>query len=288
MSKCTSCAVKWAFADGLCRACAAGGGDEAVAKPVEAGGGDKAVALKRRGFQGTLELPAEPKSPKRGDGTSSSGLTPRAGKLAIGSTPRETCTACGGTVYQAERSIVRSRIYHTTCLKCGDCSKKLQPGSVEMDAEGKIFCSVHFQQRKMAGTLDLAAGGRVREMEATGASNVVRSDMGDRHEEQKAAGQSATSSAFGDRRWQQAAKKDACHKCGKTVYIAEKMEAEWRRKGSKNVQLYHKGCFRCVDCNAVLRAGQYEICPTCDDPPSADLLCRAHYGERKLAGRVPE
>lgn len=244
------------------------------------------MVLKRRGFEGKLEMPAsEPKSPEKG----SSGLTPRAGKLAIGAPPKaETCTSCGGTVFAAEKAIVRSRIFHALCLKCVDCSKKLQPGTVEMDAEARVFCSVHFQQRKLAGTIDLAAGGRVCAMEATGASNVIRSEMAEAYEEQKAAGLSAAGSAFGNKLWQQAAKKDACHKCGKTVYVAEKMEAEWRRKGSKHVQLYHKACFRCVDCNTVLRAGQYEICPTCDEPPVADLLCRAHYGERKLAGRVPE
>ena len=59
-------------------------------------------------------------------------------------------------------------------------------------------------------------------------------------------------------------------------------------KGKDNKQLYHKACFRCVDCNTLLQAGQYEMCPIADEPrPKADLLCRRHHSERRLSGAWP-
>ena len=200
--------------------------------------------------------------------------------------PKETCTTCSGTVYAAEKAIVRSRIFHVTCLKCTDCGKKMTPGTVELDAESRIFCKIHFQQRQMSGDLTVAAGGSAA-LELAGGSNVVASDLGERYAQTKENAQwSAAGGAFADQKWQQAAKKDACNKCGETVYLAEKMQTEWKRKGKQNKQLYHKACFRCLDCNTLLRAGQYEMCPTCDEPPRADLLCKAHYAERLNAGKV--
>jgi hypothetical protein len=271
--KCGACNVKWAFADGLCRGCIEEG---KTATPATAAAAAPAPATR---------------SGKENSGAAASGAAsepkPKKAFVAVGP-PKETCTVCSGTVYAAEKAIVRSRIFHVTCLKCSDCGKKLNAGSVELDAENKIFCNVHFTQRKMSGSLTIASGNQAA-VEAAGGSNIVSGDMGERFEETKAnATTSLTGAAFNDMSWQKAAKKDACKKCGDTVYLAEKMEGEWKRKGKDNKQLYHKACFRCVDCNTLLQAGQYEMCPIADEPrPKADLLCRRHHSERRLSGAWP-
>ena len=74
------------------------------------------------------------------------------------------------------------------------------------------------------------------------------------------------------------------------VEDVEKVMRSWcdTAKGKDNKQLYHKACFRCVDCNTLLQAGQYEMCPIADEPrPKADLLCRRHHSERRLSGAWP-
>ena len=307
-AKCSSCNVKWAFANGLCRGCKDAAPPVAVGVPVgeKENSGRSSVSSVSTGME------------KMGIGASAP--PPRAPpKFKPVGPPKETCTACSGTVYAAERAVVRSRIFHVTCLKCSDCGKKLTPGTVELDAESRIFCKIHFQQRRMSGQLDVAAGGSAA-LEVAGASNVAASELGERYAQTKENAQtSSAAGAFGDQQSQQGAKAMACNKCGQTVYDAEKMLVEWSRKGkphkqvchtalglglgphappararprasapssSRHEQVYHKACFRCLDCNALLRAGQYEMCPTCDEPPRADLVCKAHFAERLMQGKV--
>mmetsp|Transcript_2437 Transcript_2437/g.4724 ORF Transcript_2437/g.4724 Transcript_2437/m.4724 type:complete len:295 (-) Transcript_2437:107-991(-) len=282
-ARCRICSVKWAFANGLCRGCV-DSTPIAVVPGVPVGEKENSglsstvgsVSLAALDVGAAGRLSAQPSAPP-----------PRAApKFKPVGPPKETCTACSGTVYAAEKAIVRSRIFHVTCLKCTDCNKKLTPGTVDLDAESRIFCNIHFQQRQMAGSLTVAAGGSAA-LEMAGGTNVVVSELGERYEQTQAnAKSSATGAAFGDTSWQKKAKQDACKKCGETVYLAEKMETEWKRKGKSNKQIYHKACFRCLDCSTLLRAGQYEMCPTCDEPPQADLLCKAHFAERLNAGRV--
>ena len=315
-AKCSSCNVKWAFANGLCRGCKDAAPPVAVGVPVgeKENSGRSSVTLTSSSVSSVstgmekmgLEKTAAP--PSRAPP-----------KFKPVGPPKETCTACSGTVYAAERAVVRSRIFHVTCLKCSDCGKKLTPGTVELDAESRIFCKIHFQQRRMSGQLDVAAGGSAA-LEVAGASNVAASELGERYAQTKENAQtSSAAGAFGDQQWQQGAKAMACNKCGQTVYDAEKMLVEWSRKGkphkqvyhtalglglgphappararprasapssSRHEQVYHKACFRCLDCNALLRAGQYEMCPTCDEPPRADLVCKAHFAERLMQGKV--
>lgn len=276
-AKCSSCNVKWAFAKGLCRGCVDAAPPIPVAVGVPVGekenSGRSSLSSVSTGME-KLDVGAAPPPPRAPP------------KFKAVGPPKETCTTCSGTVYAAEKAIVRSRIFHVTCLKCTDCGKKMTPGTVELDAESRIFCKIHFQQRQMSGQLTVAAGGSAA-LELAGGSNMVASDLGERYAQTKENAQSsAAGGAFGDQQWQQAAKGNGCKKCGQTVYEAEKMQVEWNRKGKPHKQLYHKACFRCLDCDCLLRAGQYEMCPTCDEPPRADLVCKAHFAERLMQGKV--
>jgi len=227
-AKCSSCNVKWAFANGLCRGCK-DAPPVAVGVPVgeKENSGRSSVSSVSTGME-KMDLGAAAPPPRAPP------------KFKPVGPPKETCTACSGTVYAAERAVVRSRIFHVTCLKCADCGKKLTPGSVELDAESRIFCKIHFQQRQMSGQLTVAAGGSAA-LEVAGASNVAASELGERYAQTKENAQtSSAAGAFGDQQWQQGAKAMACKKCGQTVYDAEKMLVEWSRKGKPHKQVDHK------------------------------------------------
>ena len=61
----------------------------------------------------------------------------------------EPCTACGNTVFLAERRVAGSAPYHADCFRCKICAKKLLT-DWEADPEGALFCQVHFHQELMA------------------------------------------------------------------------------------------------------------------------------------------
>eukprot|EP01098_Paradermamoeba_levis_P005495 TRINITY_DN2313_c0_g1_i1.p1 TRINITY_DN2313_c0_g1~~TRINITY_DN2313_c0_g1_i1.p1 ORF type:complete len:154 (+),score=50.16 TRINITY_DN2313_c0_g1_i1:71-463(+) len=49
------------------------------------------------------------------------------------------CPSCGKTVYFAERVVALGKDFHKICLKCSQCSKKLEPGNFS-DRDEKLFC----------------------------------------------------------------------------------------------------------------------------------------------------
>jgi hypothetical protein len=65
-----------------------------------------------------------------------------------------------------------------------------------------------------------------------------------------------------------------CARCAKAVYA---MELEKARSHRGEVQAYHKKCFRCAECNTLLRQGNYELYD------GVLLLCQTHYAARCLA-----
>eukprot|EP01080_Neovahlkampfia_damariscottae_P005088 gene5087-8687_t len=59
--------------------------------------------------------------------------------------------------------------------------------------------------------------------------------------------------------------KEKCHKCGKTVYLMEKVTVE-----GKATQIFHNYCFRCSSCNKVVTLANYV---SLDD----QVFCKTHY-----------
>ena len=59
--------------------------------------------------------------------------------------------------------------------------------------------------------------------------------------------------------------KEKCHKCGKTVYLMEKVTVE-----GKATQIFHNYCFRCSSCNKVVTLANYV---SLDD----QIFCKTHY-----------
>ena len=61
---------------------------------------------------------------------------------------------------------------------------------------------------------------------------------------------------------------EACHFCGKRVYLMERMSAEGR--------FFHRGCFRCEYCATTLRLGGYAFVR--DDILGGVFFCTPHVG----------
>jgi hypothetical protein len=59
--------------------------------------------------------------------------------------------------------------------------------------------------------------------------------------------------------------KEKCHKCGKTVYLMEKVTVE-----GKATQIFHNYCFRCSVCNKVVTLANYV---SLED----QIFCKTHY-----------
>jgi len=53
----------------------------------------------------------------------------------------QKCPTCGKSVYFAEEAKAAGRSYHKRCLKCAQCGKALDPGSVN-DRNDKIYCKI--------------------------------------------------------------------------------------------------------------------------------------------------
>eukprot|EP00108_Taenia_solium_P004515 TsM_000509600 transcript=TsM_000509600 gene=TsM_000509600 len=63
-------------------------------------------------------------------------------------------------------------------------------------------------------------------------------------------------------------KLEKCVRCGKTVYAVERVEA--------GGQIWHKGCFRCGQCDVVLNLNSYK-------QADQQLYCGKHYQAMILA-----
>ena len=62
----------------------------------------------------------------------------------IGGGGGEPCTACGKTVYAAEKIAASKGVWHKDCFTCGSCFKKLDLHSYRIDrASGKPYCVAH-------------------------------------------------------------------------------------------------------------------------------------------------
>ena len=70
-----------------------------------------------------------------------------------------------------------------------------------------------------------------------------------------------------------------CRRCGKQVYANEQATA--RSHGDYELQVYHRSCFRCADCNrGPLRPDDWVV-----EAESGDLLCSVHFAARRSAKR---
>ncbi|TSL68239.1 [F-actin]-methionine sulfoxide oxidase MICAL2 [Bagarius yarrelli] len=63
----------------------------------------------------------------------------------------DVCFACKKRVYVVERLSAEGLFFHRECFRCDTCSSPLCQGAQAFDSEqGKLYCKLHFSQRKCA------------------------------------------------------------------------------------------------------------------------------------------
>ena len=71
-----------------------------------------------------------------------------------------------------------------------------------------------------------------------------------------------------------------CERCGKKVYANERQDAMAHR--SRRLLVFHKACFRCIDCNTLLRGNNFELFLADDAAEGSEVLCcRTHFMARR-------
>lgn len=181
------------------------------------------------------------------DSGSSSSASP-AGKPRWGGAPTDKCTGCSKTVYLAEKVVMQEQIWHSECLRCVECNKKLAGsnwgGFVPPDNEP--YCNVHHMK------LVQAQGGATAFSGSTGAWTP------------KTSTESSSSSSSAKPRFGGGAE-ERCTGCGKRCYMAEQMKMEG--------QMWHPTCLRCVECNKMLSGANWGAFV----PPDNKPYCKIHY-----------
>jgi len=184
-------------------------------------------------------------SSSSGGGSSSSssdGAKPR-----WGGAPSEKCTGCSKTVYPAEKVVMQAQIWHSECLRCVDCNKKLQGSNWGgfVPPDNKPYCNVHHMK------LVQAQGGSTAFSGSTGTWTPKTSTSSEG---------SSAKPRFGG-----GGDNERCTGCGKRCYQAEQMKMEG--------QLWHPACLRCCECNKMLSGSNWGAFV----PPDNKPYCKNHY-----------
>jgi len=171
-------------------------------------------------------------------------------------TVKDPCRRCGKTIYDSERMRIGAEgsdgkpcYFHKACFRCEICDISLDLTNVAPERE-RIFCRNHYEQMHV----------QLRKTDDEIAKN-VRPDQTFKPKPGAAGGPAVRI----------ATKRDACSKCGKTVY-AEEMMRSGTSRADGDPAVYHKACFRCTTCNASLDLGTVA-------PDREILYCKQHYGE---------
>ncbi|XP_070568182.1 cysteine and glycine-rich protein 2-like [Ptychodera flava] len=158
------------------------------------------------------------------------------------------CGRCGKSVYQAEEVSGAGQKWHKLCFSCADCNKLLDSTTVASH-ENQIYCRSCYG--KHYGPKGYGYGGGAGVLSMEGGSKAAPQTW-------KSSGNgSGAGSRFG-------ASGEKCPRCGKTVYMAEKVIGA----GSS----WHKVCFTCASCNKSLDS------TTCNDK-EGEIFCKACYGK---------
>ena len=159
----------------------------------------------------------------------------------------EKCALCNKTVYAAEKMAgVPERGYHVNCFRCATCATKLACHNYERTSDGMLLCKVHFKAHLNANmpAASLVDGGIAS---GSGPMRYIASE--DRN----------------------------CRRCGKRVYANEQATA--RSHCDAELQVYHRSCFRCADCNrGPLRPDDWVV-----EAETGTLLCSVHFAARRSA-----
>jgi len=174
------------------------------------------------------------------------------------------CPRCNKNVYFAEEKKALSKSWHKMCFKCAECGKLMDSTNVTQREE-EIFCKTCYGRNfgpkgygfggGSAGVLSMDDGSKYKNGPPT--SNVPQTAQAYVAPSMNAARpvSSGIKPKFGGA--------DLCRRCGKAVYIAEKM------LGGGGI--YHKTCFSCNGCKKRLES-------TNVTEHEGQIYCKSCYG----------
>lgn len=186
------------------------------------------------------------------------------------------CQLCEKLCYPAEKITYNSVPYHQNCLRCVFCHKKCSAADVSPVSEAAFVCNNHKQKviakGKTQAKIVIDEPVRQSRRAAAKASKEKKDPDIQAGIEWRAAGKKQSYKYPEDISGPNKRVDPRCHKCGKTVYPAEKFTYE--------MIPYHKACVRCLQCN--MKLGPSNATPFGEE----DFLCNNHY--EKVIGKVSQ
>ena len=168
----------------------------------------------------------------------------------------DTCPRCSGKVFEAEKCPTKVGPFHRNCFSCIECNRKLDSVTCCEGPDGEIYCKSCY-----ANYFGSKSRSRSRATKMLGARARNLSKFYDNDDDMLARSTIETWVIKGDRDSQ-----DCCPKCEGRVFEAEKMVTA----GGK---WYHKNCFRCTECLAMLDSLKN------NDGPDGRIYCRMCYNK---------
>jgi uncharacterized CHY-type Zn-finger protein len=198
------------------------------------------------------KVEVEKPAPEKKDTTSS--IASRFGKSTLNS---EKCEKCSKTVYATEKIVIEEKdgkkVYHKACLRCSHCQVVLTLGNYSA-MNGVTYCKPHLKQLfATKGNYDEGFGKEKHTTKWEPTANTtpttfVPVEKVEVSKDNKPAASSEIASKF-----KNISGSNSCDKCGKTVYLTEKVVVE----DKDSQKLFHKACLRCTHCQVVLSLGNY-------------------------------
>ncbi|XP_046335726.2 muscle LIM protein Mlp84B-like isoform X1 [Haliotis rufescens] len=170
----------------------------------------------------------------------------------------DACPRCNKPVYFAEERRALGKKYHKLCLCCTECKKQLDSTTLT-NHDNHIYCKSCYGRLFGPRGYGFAQGGAGLSMDTGKAGEISRDNVSSYSKAQvvmDSKGDNGGGNKFGGA--------DACPRCGKTVYFAEKIVGGGRS--------WHKMCFRCEDCNKALESTT--LCEAGDK-----IVCKSCYGK---------
>lgn len=264
---------------------------------------------RRRALSAPLAPSAEPAPAPRSFGNvgvaASAGTSVRAPRRSFGG-GGDKCAKCEKTVYAAEKLAVHGSVYHTNCFRCSECACKLGMHNFEKGSSGTLLCKTHFAQvvsrhgtvasltrgpatEAAAAAVDAIGGPSTSQLPPVPLPAAPATGVGAAAVAAAAPAPAPAAAVLPVRglpAWVASAA-ERCERCNKIVYAVERQTAElinsaqWgvnsaQRGVNSETLVFHRQCFRCYECNTVLRAGNFEL-----RAQDRVLLCKVHFAARQ-------
>ena len=213
----------------------------------------------------------------------------------------EKCHRCRKTVYLAERAQAQGNVFHKLCFTCTECNSKLSANNWCVDTGGNLYCKPHFTQllRSSGGKYNLGnaaaeppsasppptktaweAAPAQPPVAAPAPASAATPAPAPAPKPAPAAAPTLKDDSAGESGTKVSKVKrtfsfgggggEKCHRCRKTVYLAERAQAQGN--------VFHKLCFTCTECNSKLGPNNW-----CVDT-GGNLYCKPHFTQLLKSG----